>query len=175
VEFDRVERICSVDGCGRKVKGVGLCALHYQKKRRRDKGIPEWHPRGICKVDGCQNTQHAWGFCSNHYQIFKRNGGAKRKRAKNGEGSVDACHGYKLIFINGKQYREHRVVMEKHLGRPLLPHENVHHKNGVKTDNRIENLELWSKSQPCGQRVQDKVAWAKELLSLYEPQALRNL
>ncbi len=63
---------------------------------------------------------------------------------------------------------EHRWVMQEKLGRPLLKHENVHHINGVRTDNRLENLELWSTSQPSGQRVEDKIRWAREFLALYE-------
>lgn len=65
---------------------------------------------------------------------------------------------------------EHRFVMTQILGRPLLEHEEVHHKNGVRNDNRPVNLELWSTSQPKGQRVEDKVEWAREILALYRPQ-----
>jgi hypothetical protein len=62
---------------------------------------------------------------------------------------------------------EHILIMEEMLGRPLENDENVHHRNGVREDNRPENLELWVRPQPSGIRVEDAIAWAKMILERY--------
>jgi HNH endonuclease len=68
---------------------------------------------------------------------------------------------------NGGYVFEHILIMEELLGRHLLPEETVHHRNGVRDDNRPHNLELWVRPQPSGIRASDAVAWAKEILERF--------
>lgn len=77
-------------------------------------------------------------------------------RAKNAVGHINDS-GYRVISVNGTPRLEHRVVMERMIGRSLTPDETVHHRNGDRCDNRPENLELWANRHPRGQRASDMV------------------
>ncbi len=74
--------------------------------------------------------------------------------------------GHQNAYKNGSLY-EHVLVMTEKIGRSLVPGENVHHLNGLRNDNRPENLELWSINQPAGQRIEDKIRWAIEIKDAY--------
>lgn len=163
------ERICAFLDCGRPVLARDHCRTHYEALMEGRELRPiERRERQTCSVDGCEAVSAARGWCVKHYNRWRRQGDPLRNmRNKRGRrSSIGAkrimSSGYVRIKVGDNDWRsEHRCVMEEYLRRPLRNDESVHHKNGDKTDNRVENLEVWVgiASQPSGQRPVDIVTF----------------
>jgi len=130
----------------------------------------------ICKCDCGKECVKSYHYLLSKYDCKKSCGcfASERNRTKflgslhpAYKGGYKGKKGYIEISVNGKKGLEHRIVYENHYGIKLLPHQTVHHINGNRTDNRIENLELWDTSQPSGQRVEDKIEYYFKLVNEY--------
>jgi hypothetical protein len=128
-----------------------------------------------CTIGDCVKRHCAKGMCQMHYRrnkLYDDPTKVMNTGVKSDKGGYIQIRTFAGDGKNGKYTYEHRLVMEQMIGRPLVKGETVHHKNGIRNDNRPENLELWSEAQPYGQRVSDKVAYAIEILERYAPELL---
>lgn len=172
---------CRVDDCPNPPCIRGRCLSHFTSLVAEN-GSPLADadvPPVTCSIDDCDRRLHTRGLCHTHYTRHRDVGDAPpaaESVKRTGQGYVH--HGYWMVpvltelrHLTGGETTcaEHRLVMAMSLGRALYPDELVHHLNGDRLDNRPQNLELWSTYQPRGQRVEDKVIYAIEMLKRYTP------
>lgn len=134
----------------------------------------------ICAVDGCTNilTKTSGRICQTHRSRYFRHGSydisPNWTHSKKGKPCI-APTGYVRVNVNGKRVLQHRLIMEQHLGRPLTNTERVHHKNGDKTDNRIENLALHS-SHSDHMKNHHRYIWRKrKIRPPYTPEMIADI
>lgn len=156
-------RFCGID-CWR--KPCARCGVLFNHRTNVTRYCSEDCKRGVSTCEQCGGTfqvskQSTGRWCSRecYYEWKVPTGTVKPNSAGDGYMVIKVPLGTDGTFKSAVQRRwmfEHRYVMQQHLGRPLLPTEQVHHKNGRRDDNRIENLELWQGSHPEGVRVSDQ-------------------
>lgn len=165
---------CVFSGCENRRTSRGYCGGHAAQIRKGEEPH-EFRKKmdALCCIENCTLGARVGGMCATHYRRWKTTGDPEKLIRRRGLPPIWTTNSQGYVYRKVKdnpnltQELQHRVFMSEHLGRPLLPNENVHHINGVKDDNRIENLELWSTSQPSGQRIVEKLAWAREMIALY--------
>lgn len=183
-DWDARKRLCTMPGCSKRHVARGYCGAHYRRYRRGEQlDLPLCKGRRLinegspCSVPQCGREAIRRLLCSAHYQRYLVHGETfPDKPIMVSKGSyIRKKDGYVVVPAYGHpngnaagSIMEHIKVMSEMIGRPLIPGENVHHRNGIRHDNRPENLELWVRRQPSGQRVEDLLQFAYEIIKRYE-------
>jgi transposase-like protein len=183
---------CSVTVISKTLKRAGAEVRHQARGPRfwtpeRIEWLREQHQAGRTQEDIAQElgySQPLIGQKLRDFGIVQRIGQPRGAASPAWKGGRVTDKGYILVYVpdedralagptrGGGYMLEHRLVMARKLGRPLLPGEKPHHKNTIKTDNSPGNLELWLSSQPSGGRVADLIEWSLTLLDRYMPEVL---
>lgn len=159
------QRTCSIETCPKPSKARGWCSMHYGRWKRHGDPGPAGHLHfryssdDTCEVDFCDRAPEAKRMCRTHYQQVCVWGREPTAPDKPRRAEIHQYRGYVIRQVDGIRIYEHRLIMEQMLGRRLRDFENVHHINGIRADNRPENLELWVKPQVPGQRAADLAEW----------------
>lgn len=135
----------------------------------------------ICKIKGCKKVLNKTEgqICQMHRTRFHRYKdynyiSPNWAYLKKGQALISPL-GYLRININGKRVLHHRYIMEQHLGRKLTNKERIHHKNGIKTDNRIENLELFVNHSEHMKKYHPDICEKRKINPKYTPEKIANI
>lgn len=167
-----------------------MCVLHYNRWYRTgeigglEKRPSRWTgpSTATCLIEGCDVgiRRGGRGWCSRHYQRWLKHGDPLTVKYPGRAIGEKRPTEYGYVQVKDPEHPrsvkgwvlEHVKVMGEVLGRPVRRDEEVHHKNGVRDDNRPENLELWVVHQPSGQRPVDLLVWAHEIIERYEKEVV---
>ena len=146
-------KVCTIEGCGLKMRCKGLCDKHYSVLKNSRKMTPCG-----CGCGGLTAYNFVWGH---HTRLFSNEEQSRRARFNDGSSQRGSGDGKSYRKLHGRH--EHRVVAEAALGRSLVPGEVVHHIDGNKFNNSADNLKVMSRADHLREHFPEMLAARKAI------------